>query len=114
MKDKFADLEEPKQRTWPAAVGLLIFVVFLFAYRWSGAKPEKVLGTVESAGTISVAKVEGSTQEAARVRLDNGDLAMAMVASGGPLHNGDRVIILKEARLFGAPAYVVTAKESTP
>ena len=113
MKDKFADLEEPKQRTWPAAVGLLMFVIFLFAYRWSGAKPEKALGTVQSAGTISVGKAQGSTREAAQVRLDSGELAMAMVASGGPLHNGDRVIIFKETRLLGVPAYVVTAKEPT-
>ena len=114
MKDKFADLEEQKARTWPAAVGLLLLVAFLFAYKWSGATAEKVLGTVESTGTISTAKVEGSTQEAARIRLDNGEFAMAMVASGGPLRSGDRVIVLKEARLFGAPAYVVTSKESTP
>ncbi len=113
MRDKFADLEERKPRTWPAALAIVVLVAGMSIYHWSGAKPEKLIGTVESAGSISVAKVQGSTQEAASVRLDNGDLAMAVIASGGPFHQGDRVIILKETRLLAGPAYVITGKESS-
>ena len=116
MKDRFAILEG---RPWSGVfVGgfsvIVLIVVFFVVFRWPTAAPKPVTGTVESSGTVSVAKVSGATREAASIRLDDGRLVIAQVSAGGPLSPGDKVRILEQSRVFGQPAFQVVAKAPSP
>jgi hypothetical protein len=111
MADKFADLEPSKWRNvFPILAVVLVVGAFLL-FRWSGSAPVQVSGVVESAGAVSVAKISGGTRERATVRLTNGAVVFAFVASGGPLSPGDRVTLLEERRLLGGPVYQIVAQD---
>ena len=80
-------------------------------FRWSGSEPRRLAGVVESTGAISVAKIQGGTREEASIRLSDGTLVFAYVVSGGPLSEGDRVLLLEAHRPLGGPVYQVVGKE---
>ena len=103
MKDKFADLEEPKKRLWPAAVLILVFVVGMFFLHLSQAKPEKLFGTVESM------KPDGLT-----IRLDSGATIAATSSFSGSLKSGDRVVVMEDRTSLSGPVFQVTGRESSP
>jgi hypothetical protein len=112
MTDKFADLEEPKFRRWVGVVVVALLLAAFFVFRWSGSTPNRVAGVVEATGPVSVARVSGATREVASVRLGNGLVVSAPVASGGPLSPGDKVILLEEPRFLVSPAYQVVGKDT--
>ena len=97
MKDKFAELEEPRKRTLPAAIAVLVAITSLFAYRLSHTKPIELSGLVESVASDHVAKIH----------LDNGLTVNAKVSSSHDPSSGQRVTVLETVSLLGAPAYVV-------
>lgn len=110
MTDKFADLEQPKSRTFFDVLVLALIVGVFLLFRWSGSEPRRLDGVVESTGTISVAKIKGGTREEASVRLADGTLVFAVVVSGGPLSKGDKVLLLEASRPLGGPVYQVVGK----
>ncbi|QIL21065.1 hypothetical protein [Thermomonas sp. HDW16] len=97
MKDKFADLEEPRKRTLPTAIAVLVAITALFAYRLSHTKPIELSGLVESVAAGHVA----------RVHLDNGLTINAKVSSSRDPSSGQRVTVLETVSLLSTPAYVV-------
>jgi hypothetical protein len=112
MRDKFADLEEPKSRTLVGALLGLVFVSLFLAFLWSGSAPRHTQGIVQSSGWISVARIAGGTRQAASVRLSDGGLVVAAVVSTQSVRPGDSVEVLVEPRLLGPPAYQVVGKLS--
>ncbi|WP_036164657.1 hypothetical protein [Noviluteimonas dokdonensis] len=112
MTDRFADVEEPRSRIAVGILAAVLIVGVFLLFRWSGSEPRRLVGVVESTGSISVAKIQGGTREEAAVRLADGTLVLAHVVSGGPLSEGDRVLLLKAQRPLGGPVYQVVGKES--
>ena len=106
MKDKFADLEEPKKRLWPAAVLIALFVVGLFALHFSQAKPERLTGTIESIGSNGSGPVT--------VRLDSGATVAATSSFSGSLNKGDYVVVMEDRSSLSGPVFQVTGKDSSP
>ena len=103
MKDKFADLEEPKKRLWPAAVLIAVVVIGMFVFHLSQAKPERLVGTVESteAGHLTV-------------RLDGGTTVAATTSLSGSLKPGDRVVVMEDRTSLSGPVFQVSGRESSP
>jgi len=114
MKDNFAALEDrSKVGTIIGILSIAGIIAVMYAMFWWPAKvPRSVAGTVQSAGVVSVARVSGATREAASIRLEDGTVVTAQVASGGPLAPGDRVRLLEQPRLLVGPAYQVVSKVS--
>jgi hypothetical protein len=114
MTDKFAAIEPSKVDVLAGVLAACLVVGGGFVLlNWSGSTPRPLSGVVQSVGPISVSRVHGATQEAASVRLPNGSLVTAYVASGGPISPGDTVRILEQPRLVGWPSYEVVSKESS-
>ena len=103
MKDKFANLEEPRKRTLPTAIAVLIAITALFTYRLSHTKPIELSGLVESV----------SADHVARVHLDNGLTVNAKVSSSRDPSSGQRVTVLETVSLLSAPAYAVQGSASS-
>jgi hypothetical protein len=104
MTDKFADLEEPKNRTLPAALAVLLIFTGLFAYRVSQNKPIEISGVVVAAPRDGIAQI----------RLDDGMTIKASVASGQAPEVGQRVEVLETVALLSAPTYQLGKKASSP
>jgi hypothetical protein len=111
MSDKFEELEESKWRNAPSVLAVLVLIVVVLLFRWSGTPATQLEGVVESGGALNLGKVAGGTREVATVRLDSGRVVAAYVVAGGPLSRGDHVSVLEETRIFGGPAYQVVAKQ---
>ena len=101
MKDKFAELEERKNRTLPTALGILALVAAMFAWQLSRIEPIEVSGVVESTNDI---------QRSSSVRLDNGTVVSASLPPNGAVSNGERVVVIETTKVFGAPDYQVAVK----
>src|SRR6478672_1141987 len=97
MKDKFATLEEPRKRTLPAAIAVLLLFAALFAYRLSHTKPIELTGSVESVAGDHIAKVH----------LENGLTVDAKVNASPDPAAGQRVRVLENVTLLSAPTYLV-------
>jgi hypothetical protein len=110
MTDRFADVEVPKSRRIHGVLAVVLIVGVFLLFRWSGSEPTRLAGVVESAGPVSVAKIQGATREQASVRLADGTLVLAYVVSGGPLSEGDRVLLLEANRPLGGSVYQVVGK----
>ena len=106
MKDKFADLEEPKKRTLPAALLVLALMGGLAIHQLSKPKQVQLSGVIEPT-SVPNGQVDPS------VRLDNGLLVTAKVSSGGPFAPGDHVIVVEKISLTAAPVYEITGKDSS-
>ena len=102
MKDKFAELEEPKKRTLPAALVVLALMGGFTIHHLSNTKPIQLSGVIESA----------TDGEQASVRLDNGLVVTALASKGLPIAEGEHVLLLEKTSLFAAPAYQITGKGS--
>ena len=98
------------KKTIVSIIAAVLFVGLFLASRWPASAPRSLTGTVQNSGSVSVARVQGGTQSAASVRLSNGNLVTAYVVSGGPVTPGDKVRLLEQANLFGAPVYQIVAK----
>ena len=103
MKDKFADLEEPKNRTLPAAIAVLALFVLLFVYRITHIEPIELSGVVESVAS------DGS----AIVRLDNGTVVKLATTVGQPVQAGLQVPVVETPGLLSAPSYRIGSKEQS-
>ena len=104
MKDKFADLEEPKTRTLPAALAILLIMAAMFAWHLSRLEPITISGIVESTDP---------SRHSSSVRLDNGTVVNASLATSVPVVRGDRVLVVEHTKVFGAPDYQVSGKGSS-
>src|SRR4051812_35503692 len=114
MVDKFAALEPSKIGVFAGVLAACLIVVGGFVlFNWSSNAPRSLSGVVQGVGTISVARSQGATQEAAPVRLSNGALVTAYVVSGDPIAPGDAVRVLEQPRLVGWPSYEIVARESS-
>ena len=102
MKDKFAELEEPKKRTLPAALVVLALMGGFTIHHLSNTKPIQLAGVIQGA----------TDQPVVSVRLDNGLVVNAIASRGLPLANGEHVLVLEKTSLFAAPVYQVTGKGS--
>ena len=102
MKDKFAELEEPKKRTLPAALVVLALMGGFTIHHLSNTKPIQLSGVIQAA----------ADQRGVSVRLDNGLVVTATASKGVPLSNGEHVLVLEKTSLFAAPVYQITGKGS--
>ena len=101
MKDKFADLEEPKNRTLPTALGILALMAAMFALHLSRIEPIEISGIIESTD---------DSKRSSSVRLDNGTVVTASLPTNGAVSKGERVVVIETTRVFGAPDYQVAGK----
>jgi len=111
MRDKFADLEEPKFETAKLFFGLLVLLAIFLAYSWSGATAVTVSGVVQSAGSATFGKIMGGTRQIASVRLADGTIVQAYVVSDNLVSPGDNVELLQEHRLLGGSTFQIVAKK---
>ena len=102
MKDKFAELEEPKKRTLPAALVVLVLMGGFTIHHLSNTKPIQLSGVIQAA----------TDQQGISVRLDNGLVVTATASKGLTLASGEHVLVLEKTSLFAAPAYQITGKGS--
>ena len=102
MKDKFAELEEPKKRTLPAALMVLALMAGFTIHHLSNTKPIQLAGVIRST----------TDPRQTTVRLDNGLLVTASASKDVPLSNGEHVLLLEKTSLFAAPVYQITGKGS--
>jgi len=102
MKDKFAELEEPKRRTLPAALVVLVLMGAFTIHHLSNIKPIQLSGVIQAA----------TDQQGVSVRLDNGLVVTAIASKGLPLTNGEHVLVLEKTSLFAAPVYQIAGKGS--
>ena len=102
MKDKFAELEEPKKRTLPAALVVLALMGGFTIHHLSNTKPIQLAGVIQSA----------TDPQQTTVLLDNGLLVTASASKGVPLAKGEHVLLLEKTSLFAAPVYQITGKGS--
>ena len=91
----------------------LAFVAYML-YQLAGASkgsPTYFNGVIESSGHISVASIAGGNAQAASVRLSDGRLVTAYVASDVPLlSEGDTVRVAEQESLAMPPYFAVIAK----
>ena len=106
MPDKFADLEEPKKRTLPAALLVLSLMSGFAIHQLSKPRQVQLSGVIESTGS-------SSEHVGPSVRLDNGLLITATASGSGPFVPGDHVIVFENIRLTSAPAYQIAGKDSS-
>ena len=104
MSDKFAELEEPKKRTLPAALLILALMGGFAIHQLS--KPRHV----QMSGVIVASRTPGERLERL-VRLDNGLVVTAKVTSGGPFVAGDHVKVIEDVTLTAAPVYQIAGKD---
>ena len=102
MKDKFAELEEPKKRTLPAALVVLALMGGFTIHHLSNTKPIQLSGVIQAA----------TDQQGVLVRLDNGLVVTAIASKGLPLANGEHVLVLEKTSLFATPVYQIAGKDS--
>ena len=102
MKDKFAELEEPKKRTLPAALVVLALMGGFTIHHLSNTKPVQLSGVIQGA----------ANQQGVSVRLDNGLVVSAIASKGLPLVNGEHVLVLEKTSLFASPVYQIAGKDS--
>ncbi len=108
-----------------AGGGVAVMLAFAVLYNQATVSTRKVIGIVQSAGPISVAKVQGGTREAASVRLADGHVVLAYVDYGtqltagdsvtlstARLTAGDAVTLLEQSHVWGPPGYEVIATNS--
>jgi hypothetical protein len=103
MKDKFADLEEPKNRTLPTALSILAILAAMFAWHMSSIEPVELSGIVESTD---------DSRRSSSIRLDNGMVVSASLSTNLAVTKDDRVVVVEHTKIFGAPAYRVAGKGS--
>ena len=101
------------RKTIVGIIAAVLFVGLFLASRWPASAPRSLTGTVQNSSSVGVARVQGGTQSAASVRLSTGNLVTEYVVSGGPVAPGDKVRLLEQTNLFGAPAYQIVAKEDS-
>lgn len=107
------DFHEPRKKgLLGVVVGACVLVGLFLAIRMPSGAPVSLVGVVQSSGSISVAKIQGGTREAASVLLPDGKVVTAYVVSGGPLSPGDKVRVLEQPRALGDSVYQVVAKET--
>ena len=104
MSDKFAELEEPKKRTLPAALVILALMGGFAIHQLSKPRHVQMSGVIEPARTPN-------EQPGLLVRLDNGLVVTANVASGGPFVAGDNVKVIEDITLTAPPVYQIAGKE---
>lgn len=104
MSDKFAELEEPKKRTLPAALLVLALMGGFATHQLLKARHVEMSGVVESSGNTS-------EPTGLLVRLDNGMVVTAKVTSGGQFVAGDHVKVTEDITIAAAPAYRIAGKE---
>ena len=102
MKDKFAELEEPKKRTLPAALVVLDLMAGFTIHHLSNTKPIQLSGVIQAA----------TDQQGMSVRLDNGLVVTATALRGVPLVKGEHVLVVEKTSLFAAPVYQITGTGS--
>ena len=102
MKDKFAELEESKKRTLPAALVVLALMGAFTIHHLSNTKPIQLSGVIQAT----------TAQQGVSVRLDNGLVVTAIASKDAPLANGEHVLVLEKTSLFAAPVYQITGKGS--
>ena len=100
MKDKFADLEEPKNRTLPTAIAVLAVFALLFAYRITHIEPIKLSGVIESVAADGTASV----------LLDNGTVVKMAGTTSQPLQVGRQVPVVETPGLLSPPSYRIGSK----
>ena len=110
MTDSYDDSEKQQSRVVFAVFAGAIIVAIFFAYRWSGSTPIRLTGVVQSMGTIETPRSLGGTQAVASVRLNDGTLVEAYVASDEPLSAGNAVQILQKPSLLGGSTYLVVSR----
>ena len=103
MKDKFADLEEPKKRTLPAALVVIALMGGFTVHHLSNTKPVQLSGVIQSS----------TDQQSASVRLANGLVVTALASNGARLASGEHVLVLEKTSLFAAPVYRIAGKDSS-
>ncbi len=107
MKDKFADLAEPKSRSMIlVVVALVLFAAFL-VYRWSTADWQPIHGTVESVAPAGVAQTNGAAAGTVSVKLPDGSVVLAQVTGGVPLHAGEQVRLVQQPASATGIAFAV-------
>ena len=104
MKDKFADLEEPKSRTLPAALAVLAIMAAMFAWH---------LSRIETITTSGIIESTDATGKISSVRLDNGTIVSASLTSAAPVIRGERVVVVEHTKVFGAPDSEIAGKGSS-
>ena len=104
MKDKFADLEEPKNRTLPTALAILTVMAAMFFWHLSRIEPIELSGIVESTD---------ESKRSSSIRLDNGIVVSASLPTTVVAIEGDRVVVVETTRVFGAPDYQVAGKRAS-
>lgn len=104
MTDKFAELEEPRKRTLPAALVVLALMGGFAIHQLSRPRHVELSGLVEPSRA-------GAGQSWTPVRLDNGRVVKARVAGGGPYVAGDHVEVVEETTLTAAPVYRISGKD---
>ncbi|RYZ21571.1 MAG: hypothetical protein EOO16_12495 [Chitinophagaceae bacterium] len=104
MRDKFANLEEPRSRALPAVVAAFLLIAAVFAYRLTHIKPIELSGTVES--TVPAGQPD------VPVILDNGSHVHAADSGKKPHSAGDKIHVLEQVQLFAAPTYLITENNS--
>ena len=104
MSDKFAELEEPKKRTLPAALVVLALLGGLAIHQLSKPRHVPLSGVVESSSGTS-------GQASSLVRLDNGLLVTAKGSTGGPFVAGDHVKVIEDISLTKEPVYQIAGKD---
>jgi len=104
MSDKFAELEEPKKRTLPAALLVLALIGGLAIHQLSKPRHVPLSGVVESSSGTG-------EQASSLVRLDNGLLVTAKASTGGPFVAGDHVKVIENITLTKAPVYQIAGKD---
>ena len=107
MKDKFADLEEPKSRTLRVVIAVIVIIAVISAFGLFNPKPIKLSGVVESLGSAN------STTGQPSVRLDDGTLITVSRTGNPPIAAGDRVVVVEQRKLFGRPSYTIDTPDSS-